>query len=198
MTKDEFLNALTDRLGALGEAERAKCAAYYDEMLSDRIEEGMDEQAAVAGMEPIDEIARRIISSGVPNRQAASEESAPGEPGGWRLALLILSAPLWMPLLAAALLAAAMLLLALWMLWLGLAISTVSMLAAGAASALAALSFLVRQPASGLFMLGLGLTLTALGLLLYRPMTRSATGAARLTQRAWRALRRGFHRREAM
>lgn len=194
MTKADFLRALNDRLSALGEGERERCAAYYDEILSDRIEEGMDEAAAVAGMEPVDEIARRILSEGVPERQAAPSA---GKVVGWRLALLALGAPLWVPLVVAAVAVAATLLAVLWVAWLALAAAVVALLVGGVAAALGSLIFLARQPASGLFMLGTGLVVAALGLLAYRPIMSWALGTARLTQRSGHALQRAFRRREA-
>ena len=47
MTKAEFLKALEEKLSALSAQDRVASLAYYEEIIDDRMEEGMDEQAAV-------------------------------------------------------------------------------------------------------------------------------------------------------
>ena len=67
MTRREFLNNLYSRLGNLSREQAEQHLMYYAEMLADRMEEGMSEEEAVASMEPVDTIARRILQDeGVP------------------------------------------------------------------------------------------------------------------------------------
>ena len=63
MTRARFLNDLYRLLAGNGmKGEQAEQhLTYYAEMLADRMEEGMAEEQAVASMENVDTIARRIL-----------------------------------------------------------------------------------------------------------------------------------------
>lgn len=52
MTKQEYLDELRSALGELPADEARRACAFYEEMIDDRIEAGLDEQDAVAQMEP--------------------------------------------------------------------------------------------------------------------------------------------------
>ena len=62
MTRNEFRNALSARLLTLPMSESTKTLDFYDEMICDRIEDGMTEEAAVAALGDIDKLAREILS----------------------------------------------------------------------------------------------------------------------------------------
>ena len=73
MTRREFLSELYHRLGTkMSREEAEQYLTYYAEMLADRVEEGMTEEEAVAGMEDVDTIAGRIL------QERAEESAAPG------------------------------------------------------------------------------------------------------------------------
>ena len=61
MTRAQFLNDLYHYLRPLGQEQAEQHLTYYAEMLADRMEEGMTEDEAVAGMEDVETIARRIL-----------------------------------------------------------------------------------------------------------------------------------------
>ena len=63
MTKELFLFELTQQLINLPKDERDRTREYYSEMIADRIEEGMDEADAVAGLGDPASIARDVIQS---------------------------------------------------------------------------------------------------------------------------------------
>lgn len=88
MTRAQFLGDLYRRLTGSGmDAEQAEQhLTYYAEMLADRMEEGMDEDEAVAGMEDVDTIARRILEEeGLPYRPPVYPDP-PGPGGGGKRA----------------------------------------------------------------------------------------------------------------
>ena len=68
MTKREYLEKLARGLRPLPKEERRRQLDYYEEMLSDRMDEGLDETAAVAAMDPpetvIDRVLREYVASG--------------------------------------------------------------------------------------------------------------------------------------
>ncbi len=59
MTKQDFLAALERALAKLPHAEAQQAIAFYDEAISDRVEDGMSENDAVASLGDVDEIARQ-------------------------------------------------------------------------------------------------------------------------------------------
>ena len=61
MTRAQFLNDLYHHLYGLSKEQAEQHLTYYAEMLADRMEEGMTEEEAVAGMEDVETIARRIM-----------------------------------------------------------------------------------------------------------------------------------------
>ena len=73
MTKREYLEKLARGLRPLPKEERRRQLDYYEEMLSDRVDEGLDEADAVAAMDPpetvIDRVLRDYAASGRPLRR---------------------------------------------------------------------------------------------------------------------------------
>lgn len=61
MTRVQFLNDLYHHLYGLTQEQAEQHLTYYAEMLADRMEEGMSEADAVASMEDVETIARRIM-----------------------------------------------------------------------------------------------------------------------------------------
>ena len=73
MTREQFLEQLRQALSGMKAEELEGVISYYDEMLDDRMEAGMTEEAAVNAMEPVQVIAARVLS------EADVEAAAPGE-----------------------------------------------------------------------------------------------------------------------
>ena len=61
MTKIEFILELKNKLSGLPQAEVDDRLLFYSEMIDDRIEDGMTEEAAVNDLGSIDEIASQIF-----------------------------------------------------------------------------------------------------------------------------------------
>ncbi len=100
MTRLEFKSELSRRLEVIPFAERQKTLDYYDEMICDRVDDGMSEAEAVAAMGSIDEIAVEILSQ-LSYPPAEVEEKSPEKPDRSKKALAILLAavlsPIWIP-----------------------------------------------------------------------------------------------------
>lgn len=105
MTKDEFLTKLKVALSEDCVSNTDNLIEYYNEMICDRMEDGMDEEAAVAAMGPVEEIVRNVsmektIGTLVKQKVDKSRQTAKqkGSGGLWIL-LVILGFPIWFPLL---------------------------------------------------------------------------------------------------
>ena len=61
MTKTEFLEQLKNSLTGLSEEDIKKSVDYYEEMIDDRMEDGIAEEEAVSGLGTVEEIRDRIL-----------------------------------------------------------------------------------------------------------------------------------------
>ena len=61
MTKAEFLSSLQIKLCGLPSDEVREHVTFYGEMIDDRVEEGLSEEAAVSAIGSVDMIASQII-----------------------------------------------------------------------------------------------------------------------------------------
>lgn len=76
MTREQFLNDLKAALSAMKEEELEGVVSYYAEMIDDRMEAGMTEEAAVKAMEPVREIASRVLEEAGMNETKAEPKEA--------------------------------------------------------------------------------------------------------------------------
>lgn len=114
MNKNEFLATLRERLNGLPEEDIIKSLDFYGEMLDDRIEDGMSEEEAVSDLGNIEEIISQILSA-VSLPKLVKEKVKPKRAlKAWEIVLLVLGAPLWIPLLAAVILVALAIYLSIW------------------------------------------------------------------------------------
>ena len=105
MNKQQFLTAIRERLGGLPEGDLDRSLDYYREMIEERMEDGFTEEKAVAAMGPVEDIAEQILRDlSLPQPLAA--EPAEYRPSRarkvWKIVLLVLGSPVWFPLLLAA------------------------------------------------------------------------------------------------
>ena len=94
MDKIAFLDALYHLLKSLPKVERQQHIDYYAEMIDDRIEDGLSEEAAVAAMGSAADIAAQILDEATP--KPAKKFPI------WAIVLIVLGSPLWLSLLLAA------------------------------------------------------------------------------------------------
>ena len=101
MHKQEFLDRLRDGLSGLPQNDIEERLTFYDEMIDDRMEEGLSEEEAITEIGSVDQIISNIIADS-PKAEAIKENIKPNRPWkAWEIVLLILGAPLWIPLLIA-------------------------------------------------------------------------------------------------
>lgn len=191
MTKSDFLDILRERISHLPKGEVAKTVVFYSEMIDDRMEDGMDEESAVEALGTIDSIVEEVCAGIGAEEENVKKESTvkPSKKSSvWKLVLLILGSPLWITLIAAAvIIVIAIYITVLSVLW-GLAVSliavTASFLIAGPAGLLvSAIHFFTSGLSAGLTYAGAGLVLVGLGLFLIRPTAAYTKLSARITVR---------------
>lgn len=102
MNKTEFTLALCEKLSFLPWEEVEERVTFYTEMIDDRMEEGLSEAEAVAAIGSVEEIAEQIIGE-IPLAKIVKEKMKPKRRlKDWEILLLVLGSPIWLTLLIAA------------------------------------------------------------------------------------------------
>lgn len=102
MDKKQFLELLQERLKGFPEEDIKKSIDYYGEIIDDRTENGESEEEAVASLGSIDDIVSKILEDTSLPRIVKERVTQKKSFEGWEILLIILGAPLWIPLLIAA------------------------------------------------------------------------------------------------
>ena len=197
MSKAEFLAALQDGLAGLPQDEIRDRLAFYSEMIDDRMEEGLTEAEAVAGIGSVDETVSQIVAD-IPLTKLVRERMAPKRTlRAWEIILLVLGFPLWFPLLIAAAAVVFSLYIVLWSLIVSLWAVVVSLWAAalGGIAAAAILAVQGRVPAA-VAMLGAGLLCAGLSILMFSGSAAASKGLIHLTKKLAGKIKTLFIRKE--
>jgi len=163
MTKQEFLSELERALGKLPHAEVEQALAFYDEAISDRMEDGLSEAEAVADLGPIDEITAQIAAETPPIPRAIPRAT----PASRTLNIVLLAAfsPIWIPIVLALAAATLAVYVAIWAviaaLW---AVDAVLVLMPFAGLAALTSTLGGGMPLPGVFVFGLSLVSSGFGL----------------------------------
>ena len=190
MTKHEFLAALSRELSGLPAEEIAARVAFFDEMIADRIEEGMDEAAAVAAMGTPKEVAAQIVAEMPLSRLVKARVRARRRLSGGEIALLSLGAPLWLSLLLALFGTLFAVYVSLWSCVFSLWVTAVATVGAGIGMLLAAIPMLfMRRVATALLLLGLGLVALGVSILFALAAKLAAKGLWLLTKAAVKGMK---------
>ena len=88
MRKQEFIDRLRENLSGLPTAETEERLDFYEEMIEDRMEEGISEEEAVAAIGSPDKIAAQIIEE-IPLKKIVKEKIKPKRKlKAWEIVLL--------------------------------------------------------------------------------------------------------------
>ncbi len=199
MKKIDFLAALEKRLLGLPDEDRERSLEYYGEMIVDRMEDGMDEESAVADVGTPETAAEAILAD-VPLSRLVKERIKPKRKlAVWEIILLVLGSPVWLSLLIAAL---AVLLAAYASLWAG-AVCLWSAVAAFGGGALCGvlvtpICFASGNPADAVFLLGAGLLAAGLGIFAFHGCLAVTKGLCRLTKKMFLLIKCRLVRKETV
>jgi len=98
MKRLEFILPLHDKLSCLPQEELEERLAFYNEMIDDRMEEGLSEEEAVAEIGTVHEIAAQIIED-IPFAKIAKERiKSERRLKVGEIVLLVLGSPIWLSL----------------------------------------------------------------------------------------------------
>ncbi|MHB1483516.1 MAG: DUF1700 domain-containing protein [Saccharofermentanales bacterium] len=185
MNKTEFTNELSRRIGSLPQNEIEKAVAYYDEMINDRIEEGMPEEAAVAALGDLNSIAGQVMyDMSLPTLMKArvSESKKKASNKGLWIILVILGFPIWLPLLISFIAILFSIYITIWALIFSLYAVVLSLGIAGIAGLAGGfVYFFMESLPTGLVIIGASIFCCGLTLLLIKPMLLMTKGLMHFT-----------------
>ncbi len=198
MDKKEFLWRLMDGLSGLPMEDIDRSLDYYSEMIDDRMEDGLSEEEAVAALGPVGEICSQILAETPLSRLVKEAVRPKRKLRVWEIILLVLGSPMWVPLMAAALIVVVSVYLSIWAVLLSLYAADLAGAVAGLAGVVTMFRMLsIGQIAEGILFLGGGLVCIGLAILLFFGFNQLTKGLVWVTKRGLLALKGCFVRKEA-
>ena len=188
MRKQEFLDRLKTNLWAMPEADKERSADYYAEMIDDRMEDGLSEEEAVAAIGDLDEIVKQILNETprppetVQKEQKQQTQKQGMEP--WMIVLLVLGAPLWIPLVVSAVGTVFSVYVSLWSVVIALYATTFALFVAALGCSLGSF-FMIGSIGTVMVAWGAALLCAGLGILFVLLSNLAAKGMVALTKRIW-------------
>lgn len=166
MDKQTFFMALRENLRGIPQEDAERSIEFYEEMVNDRMEDGATEEEAIAALGSIEEITAQVLAD-IPLGKLVKAKVKPRRGlKAWEIVLIILGAPVWIPLLFAAGVLAFAVYVTLWAFLFTLYALVFSMAVCGIGCMVAAL--LTASSGPSLFvLLGSGLVFAGLGIICF-------------------------------
>lgn len=198
MNKQEFLSGLRNGLSGLPQEDIEERLTFYDEMLEDRMEEGLSEEEAVAAAGSVDDIVAQTVAD-IPLTRLAKERILPQRGRkAWELALLLIGSPIWLSLFLAAGAVVLAVYASLWAVIISLWAVFASLAAAAAASVPVYVVFIAGgSSASAFAMLSAGIVCTGLAIFMFFGSKEASKGIIALTRRITVWIKNRFIKKEA-
>lgn len=198
MNKEEFLAALRSGLRGLPQEDIDERLAFYEEMINDRIEDGVSEEEAVAGIGSVDDVISQILAD-VPVGVLVKEKMKNKRRiKGWEIVLLVLGFPLWFPLVISGAAVALALYIVVWALVIALwAIELAFAVSVTAGIIMAVVYFAEGYVISGVAMVGATICCAGFAILMFLGALYASKGVVKLTGKAMMGLKRKLVGKEA-
>lgn len=197
MNKVDFLEGLRNGLKGYPQDDVDERLAFYSEMIDDRMEEGLAEEEAVEELGPVDRIVSQIVSD-IPLQKLVKEKIKPKRRmRAWEIVLLVVGAPLWIPLLMVAFVLLLVVYVLIWVivvvLW-----AVWAALTAGALGGIAAGVILIVQKdlTQGLLMISAGIVSAGLSIFAFYGCLAATKGMALLSKKLALGIKSKLRRKE--
>ena len=183
MTKQEFIEALEKELSGLPENDVKERVAFYIEMIDDRIEEGLTEADGVAAIGSVDSTAAQIRAEIDPPSPATMKKKSKRKMKAWEIVLLALGAPLWLPLLIAALAIIFSLYVTIWSVVISLWAVGASLVGCAIGGIFGGINLIIFGNAlSGVVLMAVGITSAGLAIFMFFGCRETTRGTVWLTK----------------
>lgn len=199
MTKREFLNELRKRLSDLNDADFEASVAYYEEMINDRMEDGLTEEEAVKEIGTPAEAAAHILEEMPLGKLIRARVNAKSKLPVWAIILLCVGSPIWLSLLIAAASVVLSVYISLWAVIASLWATDFALAISGVATVLALPVFCFQGfVLTGLASIGAGFMSAGLSIFLFFGCLAATRGMCSLSKQIFLLIKRLFVRKEAV
>lgn len=184
MTKLEFSDKLKQKLSLIPQIDTEERLQFYEEIIDDKIEEGLSESEAIEEIGSVDDVFLQIISD-IPISNLVKEKVKPKRKLNiWAIILIVLGSPVWLPLLLSLLAVIISVYAVIWVLILSLWSVFIS-LCAGAIGGvgLCALFIFKGNIFTGIAMLSMGIVCAGLSIFMFFGCKAITKSAFRLTKK---------------
>lgn len=184
MQKYEFLSAIEKDLSGLPKEDIRRSLDYYSEMIDDRMDEGLSEEDAIKEIGAPEEIAAQILSETSLPKLVKKKMSKKKEFKTWEIILLVLGAPLWIPLLLSLLIIILSIFAVIWSLIVSLYAINITFVACGIACVFFPVTFLINGAYwEAITVFGVGILLLGLGVFLFLGSKQVTKGVIALSKK---------------
>lgn len=199
VTKREFLEELRKRLSELDDQDYEASVAYYEEMINDRIEDGLSEEEAVKEVGSPAEAASQILAEIPLGKIIKARVKPKNKLPVWAIVLLIVGSPIWLSLLVAAVSVVISLYASLWAV-VGSLWGVFASLAVSGTACVMAFPVMAMQDYfySGLASFGAGLLVLGLAIFAFFGCHYATKGTVFLTKKLVLLIKCAFVRKEAV
>ena len=197
MSRDAFIGELRHRMAGLPQEAVDRTVEYYSELIADSMEDGLSEEEAVSRLGSLDEIVANVVKdtplSQIVETRIREKKAKRGGIRAWEVILLVLGAPLWLPLLLAVLAVVLALYVTLWAVVIALWAVVAAVILTGVVAVVAGIVELCRlHLPQGLVLLGGGLVCMGLCALLFLLMKLITVGTVKLCKLIWTGIKSLF------
>lgn len=198
MNKQEFISILQAKLSGMPKREVNERLSFYEEIINDKIEEGLSEDEAVKELGSIESISSQIIKD-IPLKSIVKEKIKPKRAlSGFEITLLVLGSPIWLSLLIAAFVVAIGLVSVVFALWVSVwAIFLTFSVCSVAGLIIFIILLATGNAAVGFCVLGFAITLAGLSILSFYGGIYTTKGLCYSVKTLFIAIKKCFVNKEA-
>ena len=184
MNKEVFLSELRKKLSGLPQSDIDERVSFYAEMIDDRVEDGMTEEAAIEQIGTVESVVETIMSEYPLSKLVKSKVKPEKKMPVWAIVLLIVGFPVWFPLLITVFSVVGSLYLTLWCIIITLYALDLGMAIGSIASLIGmVIAFISGEGTFGIAAFGCFLVLGALSVLLFFGSNYAVKGVVWLTKK---------------
>ena len=193
MTKESLLMWLREAFSAYPLEDVEERLRFYEELIDDRMEEGMTEEEAVASLGSLEEVIAKMGTEMPPLKK----RKAKWHLRWWEILLIVLGFPLWLPLLIAALAVGLAMYISVWSVIASFWAVFLSVVVCSFFAILIGIGgSLFGNRMKGIALLGAGIFCFGLSILLFWGCKAATNGVLFLTKKLLRAIKNCFVRKE--
>ena len=195
MKKQEFLNELKRKLASLPKKEVEERVRFYEELINDYISEGLLEEEAVLRIGSVDEIVAQTLADFSDQKRESTYFKR--KPSTGEIVLLVLGAPLWLPLLLSAFAIALSLYITLWALVISLWAVFASLAVCAPVGAIAGIVYACQGfGATGLATVAVALVCAGLSVFLFFACKVATEGTVQILKNLFARIKARFTKKE--